>query len=242
MKNIVFLGSKDIGYECLKLLIENQEKLGFHVQGVLTNNRGDKISELAKSNALAVLNSLDDYLGMDSVDLCISVQYHEILKREHLSKADLTVNLHMAPLPEYRGCNQFSFAIINGDKEFGTTIHIMDEGVDSGDILFEKRFKIPANCWVDQLYAITFTQSISLFEESLPELICNNIRPVSQESYANRKRSIHFRKDIEALKRIDLSWNSEKIEAHVRATAMPGFSPPYCLIGQEKVYFQRQNK
>lgn len=70
----------------------------------------------------------------------------EILNAEHIGHAkNIALNLHMAPLPEYRGCNQFSFAIADNKKEFGTTIHKMDTGIDHGNILFEKRFPIQMN-------------------------------------------------------------------------------------------------
>ncbi|MBK8684503.1 MAG: hypothetical protein IPN26_05660 [Bacteroidetes bacterium] len=73
------------------------------------------------------------------MDFLISVQYHQILNERHIQKArTLAINLHMAPLPEYRGCNQFSFAILDQYPEFGTTLHVMDERIDHGDILFEK--------------------------------------------------------------------------------------------------------
>ena len=140
MKKVIFLGAKNIGASCFEYLIENKNLLQIEIIGVLTNKRGGKILELAKNNSIKILNSLDDYLMLKTVDLAVSVQYHEILKKRHLSIAKFgTFNLHMAPMPEYRGCNQFSFAIINNEQEFGTSIHLMDEGIDSGQLFFEKR-------------------------------------------------------------------------------------------------------
>ena len=117
-------------------------ELDLKVIGVLTQARkefgGDNdLAGLATAHNIPVLNSLDE---LPECDFLYSVQYHEILKQEHINKATkLAVNLHMAPLPEYRGSNQFSFAIIEGRSEFGTTIHQMDARIDHGDILFQKR-------------------------------------------------------------------------------------------------------
>ena len=61
----------------------------------------------------------------------------------------------MAPLPEYKGCNQFSFAIIDEVNEFGTTIHEIEASIDSGPIIAEKRFFINNNLWVKDLYELT---------------------------------------------------------------------------------------
>jgi methionyl-tRNA formyltransferase len=242
-KKVVFLGSKKIGLECLKILHKNSKNLNYEIVGILTNNRGSDIKNYALENKLKILNSLEEYLNLDHVDITISVQYHEILKTKHIKKAkDLIVNLHMAPLPEYRGCNQFSYAIINDDKEFGTTIHILDEGIDSGDILFESRFRIPKNCWVEELYNLTFEKSIELFYNSLEDIINLNINPIKQISLKNqRKCSIHYRNEIEKLKHIDLNWSKEKIEKHIKATYMPGFEPPYFLLNNKKIYFMKEN-
>ena len=86
------------------------------------------------------------------------------MPKESIEKAkEITVNLHMAPLPEYRGCNQFSYCIINEDNFFGTTIHKLEEGIDSGPILFEDRFSIPDKLWVNE-DDMTFNRSVNLFE------------------------------------------------------------------------------
>lgn len=245
-QTLLFLGSKPIGYHCLHYLIKQSEVLNVEIVGILTNEdavlaAGLSLKTLASQHQIPVLNSLDE---MPEVDFLYSVQYHEILKAHHIQKATkIALNLHMAPLPEYRGCNQFSFAIAEGKKEFGTTIHQMDAGIDHGDIVFEKRFPIPENAWVQDLYEITFNESLDLFIESLQRILENNFTKTSQASLiAERGTSIHYRKEINDLKHIDLNWNATKIEQHIRATYMPGFEPPFVLIEGEKVYFKKDWK
>jgi len=237
MKQVVFLGSKEIGLKCLDILNQKSKDLNYEIAGVLTNSRGKKIIDFCKNNNIRLISSLNEYLNLPKVDLAISVQYHEILKKIHIDKADeITVNLHMAPLPEYRGCNQFSYAIIEGVKEFGTTIHVLEEGIDSGSIISEKRFGISDDIWVDELYNLTFEKSIELFKETLPKLITGDFNPIPQSDYLSfRKTAIHFRKEINDIKQIDLDWPKEKIEKHIRATYMPGFKPPYFIINNRKV-------
>lgn len=241
IKRVVFLGSKDIGLKCLKILNENQAIYSYKLVGVLTNSRGEDIKNYAIKNNLNLIYSLEDYLTIADIDITISIQYHEILKKIHIEKAkELIINLHMAPLPEYRGCNQFSLAIIDNKKIFGTTIHKLEEGIDSGDILFESRFDIPKSCWVNELYKLTFDKSIELFEQSLERIICLNIEPIKQSDYEKvRGCSLHFRNEINNLKEIDLSWDKEKIERYIRGTYMPKFEPPYFKVDEEKIYLQR---
>ena len=219
-----------------------QEKIGYEVVCVLSNQRqlhGNgslSVRKTAESHGIPVLPSLEAYLASEEVDLAISVQYHQILKPVHISKArERTVNLHMAPLPEYRGCNQFSFSIVNGDTEFGTTIHEMDAGIDSGHILAERRFPMPEGCFVGELYELAHKESFELFKEALPDLVSGKLEPIPQSDRKGVRSELHYRKEIDSLKRIDPDWNADKISRHVRATAMPGFPPPYMILGGKKV-------
>lgn len=241
LKKIVFLGSKPIGYECLAHLIAMRDEFGFSIEGVLTQQRKEFNPEkdlglLAQQAGIPLLHSLDE---VPACDILYSVQHHEILKQPVIGKAaQIAVNLHMAPLPEYRGCNQFSMAIIDGKKEFGTTIHRIDTRIDHGDILFQERFAIPEDCWVQDLYDQTHDASLQLFRDSLGALIEGQYTLQPQQALeALYGSSLHFRKEINALKQIDLAWDAEKIDRHIRATSMPGFEPPYTLIGDRKVYF-----
>jgi len=247
MHNVVFLGTKSIGFDCLEYLINDSQKLEVNILGVLTKeNKLDtvekSISKLCELNDISLWESLDDLLNEEQeIDYLISVQYHKILDPVHIAKAKkLSINLHMAPLPEYRGCNQFSYAIIDGKKTFGTTIHLIDENIDSGDILFEKRFPIPPDCYVGELYKMTLHHSRTLFEESMPKILSNDIQPIKQQSLIKERGvSIHYRKEIEKLKQLDLDWSAEKIKRYIRATYFPPFSPPYFMVNEEKFYVKK---
>jgi len=242
-KKLIFLGSKPIGYECFAYLISQAALLNVEIAGLLTHARKEfgnahDLNILANEHNIPILNSLAD---LPECDIIYSVQYHELLKEEHINKAgEICVNLHMAPLPEYRGANQFSFAIIDNKKEFGATIHCIDTRIDHGDILFQKRFPIPENCWVDELYQLTYAASLNLFRQTLAHIIDGSYNPVPQELLKPKfGSSVHYRKEMAALKLIDLAWDKEKTERHIRATSMPGFEPPWCMINGEKVYFTR---
>jgi methionyl-tRNA formyltransferase len=114
----------------------------------------------------------------------------------------------------------------------------MDTRIDHGDILFQKRFPIPGNCWVNDLYKLTYAASLLLFKESLADIVNNNVNPIPQQTLESKYgTSLHFRHEIAELKKIDLSWDKEKIERHVRATFMRGFEPPYTEIDGVRLYF-----
>jgi len=243
-ERIIFLGSKPVGYKCLEILLEKAPEGEVEVAGVLTkdHSRCEKefnVRELAEKRGVPLISNLDEILGRDDIDYLISVQYHQILRREHIDVAkEIAVNLHMAPLPEYRGCNQFSFAIIEEKKLFGTTLHRLEEGIDKGAIIAERRFEIPDDITVKRLYDLTVKHSVELFSEEIVNILRGEFDLLPQEKLIKeRGTSLHYRKEIEDLRKIDLSWSTEKIERYVRATSMPGFKPPYILLGERKIYF-----
>ncbi|MCS4121619.1 formyltransferase family protein [Salinibacter ruber] len=244
-KKVVFMGAKEIGSRCLRALLKAVKADAVEIVGVLTRptklDQGLSVGELCDEYDLPRLESLKEYLALSNVDIVISVQHDQILKKPHLEKpTDVAINLHMAPLPEYRGCNQFTFAILDEANRFGTTIHVMEKSIDAGDILFERRFQIPDDCWVEELYDRTVQESADLFAETLPDLLQGDYTRTSQEELvAERGTNYHYRDEIEEVKQIELSWDAERIQRHIRATDMPGFESPYTIISGQKVHFER---
>lgn len=239
---IVFLGSKPIGYQCLHYLLQHQQALNMEVIGLRTHLRkefgdGNDLTALAHEYAIPLIASLDE---IPECDIIYSVQHHELLKKPHIEKATkIAVNLHLAPLPEYRGCNQFSFAIMDEMKEFGVSLHEIDTRIDHGALLFEERFSIPPHCWVNDLYELTFAAALHLFQSSVKNLIEGTYTKTPQSDLLKtRKENLHFRNEIQQLKEIDLNQPAAVIEKTLRATYMPGFEPPYAFVGNKKVYFK----
>ncbi len=240
MKNVVYLGSKKIGQSCLEFLIQSLDTLNLNLLAVFTKETGmpGSLVEFCAEHGVQTRHALDALEDFEDIDLIISVQHHQILKKSHIDRAkELAVNLHMAPLPEYRGCNQFSLAIINGDTEFGVTLHRLEPGIDSGAIIDEIRFPVPPGVEVTELYQLAYQSSIELFKRGLENIARDNYTLTPQEAYRKSRRSgFHLRSEIETLKQIDLDWDAEKIDRYIRALSMPGFEPPYTTIKGKKVF------
>jgi methionyl-tRNA formyltransferase len=244
-QTVVFLGSKPIGYQCFAHLIGQQDILGYRIIGLLTQQRTEfagaaNLAQLAAQHGIPVLDTPDD---LPEADLLYSVQYHAILTLKQLAKARVAaLNLHMAPLPEYRGANQFSMALLDGKTEFGTTIHLMDARIDHGAILFQKRFPIPESCWVEDLYTLTEAASLELFKDTLPDVLSGTYIPVPQQDLEVQYGSqLHYKSEIRALKELPEASCSEQLLRTVRATSMPGFEPPYLRTASgEKIYLVRE--
>jgi methionyl-tRNA formyltransferase len=233
LKRIAFMGGKKVGYECLKYLLENKTELGVQLSCVFENKSKlatstSSVGELAKEYNIPLYNNQDELLQFDMLDYIISVQYNQILKQHHINQAkELAINLHMAPVPEYRGCNQFSFAIIDQRTEFGTSLHRLEVSIDGGDLLAERRFNIPKDCFVQDLYKITVSESILLFKNEIGPILKGEYKLIPQAELAKKRDSgFHLRNEVDDIKIIDSTWPIEKQKSYFRATWFPPFSPP----------------
>lgn len=80
-----------------------------------------------------------------NVDVAVVVAYGRILPQSFLSAPKSgCINVHFSLLPKYRGAAPVNWAIVNGEKVTGVTTMMMDEGLDTGDMLLQKETEISA--------------------------------------------------------------------------------------------------
>ena len=76
-------------------------------------------------------------------DLFVSMSFNQIFKDEIINLTPLRIiNCHAGKLPFYRGRNILNWVLINDEKEFGITVHYVDEGIDTGDIILQRSYQI----------------------------------------------------------------------------------------------------
>jgi methionyl-tRNA formyltransferase len=79
-------------------------------------------------------------------DLLVSVAGNQIFRRPLIELAPKgCLNLHTALLPRYRGLMPTFWTLMNGEKETGVSVFLVDEGIDSGPIVVQKRVPIDTN-------------------------------------------------------------------------------------------------
>ncbi len=161
---IVYMGTPNYAKEILNTLIEAED---IEVSLVLTQPDrpvGRKkiltppsVKVLAQNNKIEVLqpNRLTDEgikNAIESVnpDYIIVAAFGQILPRDILNIAPC-INLHASILPQYRGASPVQQSLLNGDKKSGVTSMLMEEGLDTGDILEILEFTIPEDM---RLYAL----------------------------------------------------------------------------------------
>ncbi len=178
---IVYMGSPAFAIPPLEGLVEKEDVLVVITQPDKPKGRGLKLSpcpvkEWAISKGLEVLSpqKLKDPEFLEklknfSPDLIVVCAYGKILPKEVLEVPKFGCwNIHASLLPKYRGASPINYAILNGEKETGITIMLMDEGLDTGPILLQK--KIPIE---EEETAITLAEKLSWLGK---EAICEAIK------------------------------------------------------------------
>ena len=80
--------------------------------------------------------------GAAPIDLAVSVFYDKIIRRDFIDACGRILNIHNGPLPRYRGVRPINWALKNGEREHGVTLHEITPGVDDGPIVAQVRFAI----------------------------------------------------------------------------------------------------
>jgi methionyl-tRNA formyltransferase len=116
-------------------------------------------------------------------DLFVSMSFNQIFRSEILIIPKLgIINCHAGKLPFYRGRNIINWAIINDEKEFGITVHYVDEGIDTGDIILQRTYPISDNDNYNSLLEVAYFECASILYDSIKEIQLGNSKRIKQES------------------------------------------------------------
>jgi len=114
-------------------------------------------------------------------DLICVVAYGKILPKEILTLPRYgCINVHASILPKYRGAAPINWAIINGEVVTGITTMLMDEGMDTGDILLKKEIAIESNDNSETLSKKLSLIGADLILDTLDKYINKEIKPIKQ--------------------------------------------------------------
>ncbi|HPW79014.1 MAG TPA: formyltransferase family protein [Bacteroidales bacterium] len=131
-----------------KMLIDDSIEIKFIIPR--NDSSDDTLARYANKLGIAYykgvnINSSDFYhlAARYNCDLFVSMSFNQIFKKQIMSLPKLkTINCHAGKLPFYRGRDILNWVLINDEKEFGITVHYMDEGIDTGDIILQRTFPI----------------------------------------------------------------------------------------------------
>ena len=137
---------------------------------------------------------LEDWVKSQNPDLIVVFYMSQLLRKNIFSIPRCgAINLHPSLLPKYRGPNPWFWKYYNHDLQSGVTVHYIDEGEDSGDIIYQESFDISLGMTFRQLYNKAIEDvGIKLLIRTLDNIAAGNAPryPQIQTHSAQRARSI----------------------------------------------------
>ena len=240
--NIILFANDFVGLECINYLVINhnedieaivvQEKFSERNEAFL-NSLNIKTFLFEKSEESEII----EFIKGNEIDLIILSWWPKIITRELISSSKLgAINFHPSLLPFNRG-KHYNFWNIVEDVDFGVTIHFVDEKIDTGDILFQRKID---KTWEDTgktLYVKAQKEIIQLFTENYKKIRTGNFKRVKQNL---NEGSFHFARELESASLINLDKNylAKELLNLLRARTFPPHPGCYFLHENEKYEIQ----
>ena len=156
---------------------------------------------------------LEEVYSMDDL-VFISLEFDQIVKPELFKDARL-YNIHFSLLPMYKGMYTSALPILQGEKEVGVTFHKIDRGIDTGDIIKQKKFELEQTDTCRDLYAKYIKHGTKLVLECIGAVLDDTVvatpQPVEGATYYSKK-SIDY-----SNLSIDLRQTASGIDRQLRA-------------------------
>lgn len=223
---IIYMGTPEFAVEPLKALHESEHE----VVAVVTApdnpaGRGRKprpsaVKQAALEMDLPVLQpeklrdeSFVDALRALNADVFVVVAFRMLPKVVWTLPSKGTFNLHASLLPNYRGAAPIHWAVINGEKESGVTTFMIDEEIDTGNILLQEKTSIDPNETTGSLYNRLMHLGAPLVVKTVDGLMEGDIAPVPQDESAEMKPAP---KIFRTHQYIDVKESAQAIHNHIR--------------------------
>lgn len=151
-------------------------------------------------------------------DLIIAAHLRKLLRKEIFSiAAKGAINIHPSLLPKYRGLSPQHQALIHGDEESGVTVHFIDEYIDTGEIILQKKFPILKEDYIIDVQ----TKMLNIYKEIVVEavnlLADGNFKPIKQDLATLSYFGPLKKSDRE----IQLSMSKKEAYNLIRAVSLP---------------------
>lgn len=165
-------------------------------------------------------------------DLLVSMSFNQILKKDIIDLAkNGFINCHAGALPFYRGRNPLNWAIINGEKQFGITVHYVDEGIDTGDIVEQRLFPISLTDNYATLLDKAVIECANVLHSAIMKINRGKLVKQAQSDIHPVGTYCGIRTFGDEL--IDFNWPAARVHNFIRAICTPGPNAR-CFIGEQE--------
>lgn len=245
--SIILFGSLGVAVDCLEWLL-TQER--YEIVGVVCSTEppaswreevGDRDMRLVAPGLGVPILTLEEVLAIRA-DIGLSVRFHQLLKQAHLDRFSKgVINLHGAPLPEMRGSMTDIMAILQNMDYYGASLHWMDTGIDTGELLAVERFAITSRDTVYDLFMKSNEIGLAMIKANLDAIADGIIQGEPQMRILSRTGMTarnYTKKEVMALKRVSSQLESEQMWRVVRAFQFPGQEPAYMETRAGRIYLR----
>ena len=165
-----------------------------------------------------------------------------ILKKNFIKKAKFAaINFHPGP-PKYRGIGCVNFAILNNERKYGSTAHLIDENIDHGKIINVRYFSIKKNDGVENILNKTYHHQYLQFINIVGQLAKSDLslqRFIKSSKKEKWSQKLYKRKDLNKLYDINVRTSKKMLDLILRATITKKYKP-YIKIFKKKFFYCAQ--
>lgn len=239
---IVLFGARDIVGKCLDILDSYSETFDLsqvvvvydHEYPALRSDENLSDHSLFKSSKAMfkvfshfrdwdhIAEWLDSCCGTKSI--LISCYFPKVIPFWFIEKFQIALNIHGGLLPAYRGALSSVWAVWNGERKFGSTLHLMDRGVDTGQIIRVESFDVFLPTTSYDLYLSCETSSVALFDWVLEHAELLTEKRVTLRHQSASIGRTYMRGHLPCDGIINLGDTYSQIDKLCRALYFPGFS------------------
>ena len=235
---IIFMGTPDFAAASLEALIASRHE----IQAVVTQPdkpKGRKgeltpspVKVVAEGKGIKVYQPLKvrdeefvETLRAYNPDVIVVVAFGQIIPLSILKMPKFgCVNIHGSLLPKYRGAAPIQWAVLDGEKETGITTILMDEGIDTGEILLKKTIKIDTDETSGSLFDKLMALGAETILETLDELEKGSLTPIKQ----GESPTAYAKMLTKAMGLIDFTKPAKELDCFVRG--MDPWPSAYTLL------------
>jgi len=193
------------------------------------NNFQKSFKAFCRLKNIPEVNLSDVYLDEELIFL--SLEFDKIIKPE-LFKTTSLFNIHFSLLPEYKGMYTSALPILHGKNYTGVTLHKIDKGIDTGDIIDQTQFEITNSLKSEELY--------HLYIDHGTEMIKRNIDRIIQKTYSALPQKTEYSTYYSASAidyrnlNINLNQTAFQIQRQINAFTFPSYQLP--LVHELSIY------
>ena len=248
--NIIFMGTPDFAVECLDVLVNSDHS----IVAVVTSEdkqagRGQKIKtsvikdySLKKNLKILQPKNLKDSSFINEIknlnpDIFIVVAFRMLPKILWEIPAKGTINLHASILPNLRGAAPIHWAIINGLKETGVSTFYINEKIDCGEIIEQKRVPISKNENTGELYIKLKTIGAITILSTLEKISNKNFKCIKQNENEKYLKAPKLNRE-----NTRIQWKKSVNEIHNFVRGLSPFPSAWTSVNNKiiKIYKSRE--